>query len=107
MKKFDCEILKRTNKIFLWLNLFLLLLQFSCHLVLRNEAFITSYVRFMSSENMFNFYKFIASIIKVQPVSLIILSSINLLLMILIEVDNGLEKENKKIEKENKKSTLK
>lgn len=107
MRKFDREVLKRTNKIFLWLNLFLLLLQFSCHLVLRNEAFITSYVRFNSSEDIINFYKFIASIVKIEPVLLIALSSINLLLMITIEIDESLEKENKRIEEENKKSTLK
>lgn len=86
MKNINCENLKRINKIFLWLNLFLLLLQFSCHLVLRNEAFITSYIRFNSNEDMFNFYKFIANIIKITPFLLIVFGLFSLILIVVEEV---------------------
>lgn len=77
------EITKKAEKIVLVLILMLLILQFSCNLVLNNAAYISQYVRFNSQKEMINYFAFITKIVKITPILEIILGIIYAVLYIL------------------------
>lgn len=77
------EIAKKAGKIVLVLILTLLILQFSCNLVLNNTAYISQFVRFNSQKEMINYFSFIAKIVKITPILEIILGIIYVALYIL------------------------